>query len=404
MIKAAVALGDTAWEAELIATFGHPKLQMKVVRRCVDGIDVLANVKVHEIDAVILGDQTLRINKDVIAQIQDLNVQIIALTTMPEHWHQLGVQLTVPIYLQDLFRSAELIADTLAMPAIDQVDSDVPDRALICVASFGGGVGRSFVTRELGWALAKLGRPVVVVEADIYGPSISEDLNLPANILDIAQLAEQASSAQTGQLDIEQLAFLAENLAIVPGISNYSGGLQLHRVQIERLFNCLRQQLDVLVDAGPVFNAAEINAYDIGQSSSDILPNVAVNECNRLIFCATATSTSVTRLIRGVIENQESLLNKEITVVLNRCRDQSTATELTRLIYRYAGISNVVVLPDDALALGKCEIKTEFLAKQNPKHEMVQQIQSLAHALSTEQKLDLTKIQNNRLQQITAAA
>ena len=404
MINALVALGDTDWEAQLVATLGHPRLNMKVARRCVDGIDALANVKVHAIDAVILGDQTLRINEDVVAQLQDLNVQVIALTTTPEHWHKLGVPLTVPVYPRDLFRSAELIADSLAMPTTTQLDASASSGAFICVASFGGGVGRSFITRELGWVIAKAGRPTVVVEADVYGPSISDELNLPVSVRDFAQTAEQSVVAHSEKFDVQQLGFITENLAIVPGIANYGSGLRLHRVQIERLYKKLRQQLDVVVDLGPVFSAAEIDEYDVGQSGSELLLNCALSECTELIFCATASTTSVTRLIRGVIDNQEQLQNKEISVVLNRCRDKKAAAELTRLVHRHAGIANVMCLPDDPIALEKCELKNEFLAKQNPKHEIAQQISALVKALSEKGQVDLAQIQNNRLQQIAAAA
>jgi MinD-like ATPase involved in chromosome partitioning or flagellar assembly len=105
-----------------------------------------------------------------------------------------------------------------------------------------------------------------------------------------------------------------------------------------------------------------------------------------------------------VIDNQEQLQNKEISVVLNRCRDKKAAAELTRLVYRHAGIANVMCLPDDPIALEKCELKNEFLAKQNPKHEIAQQICALVKALSDKGQVDLAQIQNNRLQQIAAAA
>ena len=402
-MKIALALGNVEWEAEFVSVLSHPMLKMTVVRRCVDGIDLVAAVAVNEIDVVVVTDGTLRIDANQVTALHDANVVVVAISNVPEHWHDIGVQRVIAFDNTDLFTLAKALVEVGANSeplASEEVRSN---NAFVCIASFAGGVGRSLVTKELGWWNSTNGARTLVIEGDTYGASLHQELNLPALSKDLLQVSQMKVTPVSGEYELESFTVVESNLVVIPGLSHSSLWSSFRRGQLERMWQALEKSGDVVVDVGPVFSSIENVENDLGFISRDLVAQSALARANAIIFCAQANSVSVTRLIRGVVDNQESLRNLEIYVVLNRCRDAKSDTELTRLITRHTGIDQVICIPEDSAAIEKSELKCEFLGKIQAKNEISHQFRNLAQAVFSRENAEITQIQERRLQRATAA-
>ena len=402
-MKVALALGNAEWESDFISVISHPMLNLKVVRRCVDGIDLLAAVQVNEIEVVIVTDETLRLDEHTVSQIHDANVVVIVISNSTDRWTDMGVQKIIGLDHSDLFSVAMQITKVgFQADPMSQLDASA-NHTFVCVASFGGGVGRSLVAKELGWWSSKQGAQTLVVEGDTYGASLHQELNLPSLSTDLLQLSQLKVSPERNEYELGELAVVEPNLVVVPGISHVSLWPALRRAPLERMWKRLINSGNVIVDVGPVFCSTENLEHELNLTDRDSVAQSAISNARVVVLCAIANTVSVTRLIRGVIDFQDSMRNQEIYVVLNRCRNVKSATELSNLIRRHTGIEQVICLPDDPDALECAELKCDFLGKLQAKHEINRQLSELALEVFQKDHKPLTQIQEQRLQRATAA-
>ena len=397
MFNAVVALGNAVWEAQFVSALSHPMTAIHVFRRCVDGVDIRATVQVHQVDVVLVSDDTLRIDAGLIVELNSAGVRVVALSSDTTFWTELGAVECVSVDVTNIPRSISSLVNLLNNQQVDVSADDGSQGDLVAVAGFGGGVGRSLVLRELGFACAGESMTTVCVEADTFGPSMSQDLNLPIDtlhLLDMCQLIHQQELQLKDSSDsvINRLAIVADNLAVIPGIPRSSQWIDLRTDAINKVYRQLRQDFDVtVVDVGPVveleFGIGGESALPRRQASA--IP--AIEQADYVVLCVRADVVSVTRLVKTFLELSDIFSHAEIHVVINQVRDRRSTKDFEKSIRRYTGITSIFTVDDCYSDVSKALKAPTFIGGMNPQSNMARTMHDIAKRLlarSTVQKVD----------------
>jgi len=397
MFNAVVALGNAVWEAQFVSALSHPMTAIRVFRRCVDGVDIRATVQVHQVDVVLVSDDTLRIDTGLISELHSAGVRVIALSSDTTFWAERGAVECVSVDVTNIPRSISLLVNLLNNQQVDVPVDDSSQGDLIAVAGFGGGVGRSLLVRELGFACAQESVTTVCVEADTFGASMSQDLNLPIDtlhLLDLCQLIQQREIQlkEASVSVINDLAIVADNLAVVPGIPRSSQWIDLRTDAINKVYKKLRQEFDVtIIDVGPVveleFGIGGESALPRRQAS--VMP--AIEQADDIVLCVRADVVSVTRLVKNFLELSDIFSHAEIHVVINQVRDRRSAKDFEKSIRRYTGVTSIFTVDDCHGDVSKVLQKPTFIGEMNQRSNVASTSRDIAQRLlahSTVEKVD----------------
>lgn len=140
------------------------------------------------------------------------------------------------------------------MIALAPVPSAAPRRQIWSLGGGKGGIGKSLLTASLGWQLARMGKRVVLVDADLGGANLHTCLGLPAPSLTMGDFIRRR---------VETIEEVAQDtgcpgLRLISGASDVLSAANIKYQQKVRVLNRIRA-LDVdivLIDlgAGTSFN------------------------------------------------------------------------------------------------------------------------------------------------------
>jgi flagellar biosynthesis protein FlhG len=140
------------------------------------------------------------------------------------------------------------------MTAVAPLSPGAPRRQIWSLGGGKGGIGKSLLTASLGWQLARMGKRVVLVDADLGGANLHTCLGLPAPSLTMGDFIRRRVET------IEEVAQETgcPGLRLISGASDVLSAANIKYQQKVRLLNRIRA-LDVdivLIDlgAGTSFN------------------------------------------------------------------------------------------------------------------------------------------------------
>jgi MinD-like ATPase involved in chromosome partitioning or flagellar assembly len=395
-----------SWEAPLVAALEQARGEVVVVRRCVDLPELLAVAATGRAVAALVSADVRRLDRDALARLRGEGLVVVGVadpgsSEQAERLRALGVlhavpadadaalvELTVAEALASRPGGAARAADPAdpgaALPVHSEPlapraparprlpDAPVQRGALVAVWGPAGSPGRTTVAVTLAAELAALGRPTLLADADTYAAGVAQTLG----VLDEAPgLAAACRSAGAGTLDATMLARLSPTLAphlrVLTGITRADRWPELAASSLEQVWSVAREVAAfTVVDTGFSLERDEEIVYDTLAPRRNAATLSALEAADVVLAVGAGDPVGLQRLVRGLGELAEAVPHVTPRVVVTRVRASATGSDphrrVAEALRRYAGVQQVVTVPDDRDALDGALLAGRSLTEHAP--------------------------------------
>jgi Flp pilus assembly CpaE family ATPase len=336
----------------------------RVVRRCADLTETLAVVSAGIGDVVLIDLSVRGLSRDAVATMLRSGA-VIGLRSREEAE---GTTVGLRHVLSADAPIDEILAAVTAAVSGEEEHADWVQEAdpapeqepgrLVAVWGPSGAPGRSTVAANLAAEAALTGCGTVLVDADTYGPSLSQLLG----VLDEAPgLVAAARAHDRDTLTAETLGALLPTvqpgLRLLSGIGVPGRWAELRRGALDGVWGALRRRGELVVaDIASVLEEDEELSYD------------------------TAAPVSITRLLRDQ-GRLEELGVEELHVVVNRVGAPVPGERIRELIASRMRVDSLHLLPDDPVACRTAVWDGALLSEAAPRSPLRRALRDLAASL-----------------------
>ncbi len=414
-----------AAETQVVLALGAPGSGTTVTRRCGDVVELLAAAAAGAGAVAVVSADLPGLDRETVARLHGAGVRVVALADGHggERLRALGVDAvldgTGAVGLGTGLVDA--VHDAADGPGVPQAPADdapypVPDAAPTApgrvVAVWGpvGSPGRTTLALELAAALAGLGadagrrgrsgrqarpeqrpdpRDVLLVDADTYGSSLAMRLGL---LDDAPGLAAACRVAAQGGLDVTALArqspVVAPGLRVLTGLTRAARWPEIPASSLEVVLDRARELAAwTVVDTAAPVEADEVLMYDTHAPQRNAATLTALASADDVVVVGTADPVGIQRLVRALEELREVpvVVPAPAAVVVNRVRASTVGARpevaVRESMARYAGLDDVVVVPDDPASLDAALLAGRALAEHAPGSPVRVAVADLARSL-----------------------
>lgn len=425
MTHVLTALGNR-WDSR-VATLLEASRSVTIVRRCADLPDLVATAAAGLGTVALVSGDLRGLDLTVVTQLRSSGVQVVGIAddgdeASERRLRQLGIGRVVPgtAALAELeaavIESSSGIDPTLdalerdlagddgqpvdGMPAAGAIVSDGlppgpghedgvetgPGR-VVAVWGPTGAPGRTTIAVTLATELAGLGIPTVLVDADTYGGSVAQALSF----LDEAPgLAAATRAADHGDLDLPLLARLApvatSGLRVLTGIPKAERWPEIRPAALERVLEVCRSLVQVVVvDCGFSVEDDEELSYDTAAPRRNAATLTALAVADEVVVVGGCDPVGLQRLVRG-LQELGTIPAPRPTVVVNRVRSGAVGPNpeqrVAEALSRFAGVNEVLFVPDDPAALDAALLQGRALAECAPQSPVRAAVRSVAEKVA----------------------
>lgn len=390
------------WEGRMVEVVNQLP-GIAVGRRCVDLPDLLAAASAGLGDVALVSSGLRGLDREALSHLRAHGVAVVGASrdgdeASERHLRQLGVQRHVhvatprPELVEVLTtavptppgRSPFVVDPGAPWPGedpptapIEPITDLTPPPELVTgpvrgrvIAVWGptGAPGRSTLAVNLASEIAASGVPTVLLDLDTYGAAAAQLLS----VLDEAPgLAAAARASELGTLDLPSLARLAVEVSprfrVLTGIPTPARWTEVRASAVEHLIELARSLAPfVVLDLGFGIEDDEELSYDTAAPRRNATTLSGLSEADDLLLVGAADPIGLQRMVRAV-QGVGQVASPTPRPVVNRLRASSVGSDPQRLVEqslaRFAGVEDIVFLPDDPAAVDMAVLRGQTLAE-----------------------------------------
>jgi MinD-like ATPase involved in chromosome partitioning or flagellar assembly len=231
---------------------------------------------------------------------------------------------------------------------------------------------------------------VLLIDADTYGSSLAMRLGL---LDDGPGLAAACRAAAQGSLDVATLArhslVVTPGLRILTGLTRAARWPELPSSSLEVVLERARELAAwTVVDVAAPVEADEVLMYDTQAPQRNAATLAALAAADDVVVVGAADPIGIQRLVRALEDLRDApvVVAAQTAVVVNRARASAVGARpevaVREAMARYAGLDDIVVVPDDAAALDGATLAGKAVAELAPGSPALGAIATLADRLA----------------------
>jgi len=275
------------------------------------------------------------------------------------------------------------------------VSSAIVDGQIVVVWSAAGSTGRSSLASAFACELAKAGKSVLVVDADVHAPSLVQLFGFDQNYSGLSA----AIRLQTqGQLDSESFDKLLldyelpkQNLKVLAGLTMVNRWPELGFESMRALLRFARERFEfVVVDVASSLEHSLVDARLLSERNSATF--AALASANHVVVLTTADVVGLNRFIWASSALRELKLEAKVRVVVNRLNQDQlgkrAAADIARSVGEFAELEVSAFIEEDSALFARAlseGVPVSLVRKNSSAKQSVAQF-VLGHLLSLPSK------------------
>ena len=412
------AAGGADWEAALVTAFGTAGHQVRIVRRCVDVVELLAVASAGQCRVALVDADLRRWDADAVDRLLAVDVVAVGVvrrgdSVAEDRLRAMGVGHIVaadadPGVVASVVTVAaqrtpagpaapmgRMFGDPSVSAAIPPGEAppatldEVPSHgSVIAVWGPTGAPGRTTVAVNLADELSRLGSATLLVDADVYGGTISAALGLLDESPGLAAACRQAGNTRIDAVGLAALSWqLGPRLRVLTGIPMAQRWTELRPAGIAAVLGAGRALADyTVVDCGFGVESDEELSFDTLAPRRNGATLAILDAADVVVVVGAADPIGMQRLVRGLTELRDAQVTTALWIVLNKVRrgvvPGNPAAELTAALERFAGRSPAALLPFDQDSVDAALAAGHLLSEARPSSPLRRSIAELAAALA----------------------